>query len=163
MPAIDNSVAPPLTAAAREVLVFKLGGEEYGIDIHKVQELRGCEHVTRIASAPPFMRGVINLRGAVVPLVDMRVRFGLAHSIDEASCDQFTVVVVLDIGERAVGMVVDSVSDVIELAPDQVRPVPPGAGALGSPAWTGMGVRDDRMVILLDIMALMSGVASGLH
>ena len=115
--------------------------------------------MTRVANAPAFLRGVFNLRGVVVPVVDMRVRFGLADSIEEAGYDQFTVVVVLNIGTRTIGMVVDSVSDVAQLGAEQVRAVPP---ALGAGHWTGMGVLDERMVILLDIAALMSGEGSEL-
>jgi len=144
-----SSAAPP-----KEVLIFKLGEEEYGIDIQTVQELRGCEPVTRIANAPAHMCGVINLRGVVVPIIDMRVRLGLAPSIAQANYDNFTVVAVLNLGRRTLGMVVDSVSDVIALDAEQIRPVPPGA--LGTGHWTGMGMLDERMVILLDIAGLMA-------
>lgn len=156
----DRPVATP--PAQQEVLIFKLGAEEYGIDIQRVQELRGSEPVTRIADAPPTMRGVVNLRGEVVPIVDMRVRMGLAGSLAEAGYGPSTVVVVLNIGARILGMVVDSVSDVIALGEDQIRPVPEGAGALGARYWTGMGMLDQRMVILLDIAALMSDEVGGL-
>ena len=103
-----------------EFLAFTLGNEEYGIDILKVQEIRGYEAVTRIANAPDFLKGVINLRGIIVPIVDMRIKFNLG----EPTYDQLTVVIILNIGVRVVGMVVDSVSDVMTLLPEQVRPAP---------------------------------------
>ena len=99
----DTSIADP---ASREFLAFKLGAEEYGIDILKVQEIRGYEAVTRIANAPEFLKGVVNLRGIIVPIVDMRIRFNLG----EPGYDQFTVVIILNIAGRVVGMVVDSVT-----------------------------------------------------
>src|SRR6185369_15198571 len=108
---IDNS--RQAADAAREFLAFRLGGEEYGMDILKVQEIRGYDSVTRIANAPEFIKGVINLRGTIVPIVDMRIKF----NVGKATYDQFTVVIVLNVGNRVVGMVVDSVSDVIALTP----------------------------------------------
>jgi purine-binding chemotaxis protein CheW len=105
---------------SNEYLAFKLGQEEYGIDILKVQEIRGYESVTRIANAPEFIKGVINLRGIIVPIVDMRIKFNLG----EPSYDQFTVVIILSIAGRVVGMVVDSVSDVTTLDPEQIKPAP---------------------------------------
>src|SRR6478609_2756409 len=99
---------------SNEFLAFTLGKEEYGIDILKVQEIRGYDAVTRIANAPEFVKGVINLRGIIVPIVDMRIKFQLG----EPTYDQFTVVIIMNIGERVVGMVVDSVSDVITLTPE---------------------------------------------
>ena len=95
----------------KEFLAFKLGAEEYGIDILKVQEIRGYEAVTRIANAPEFIKGVINLRGIIIPVVDMRIKFKLGEPV----YDQFTVVIILNINGRVVGMVVDSVSDVTSL------------------------------------------------
>src|ERR1700756_4418931 len=88
--------------AGHEYLAFTLGSEEYGIDILKVQEIRGYEAVTRIANAPEFIKGVINLRGIIIPVVDMRIKFNLGS----ATYDQFTVVIILNIGGRVVGMVV---------------------------------------------------------
>ena len=119
-PAAAGNAAMGVHAGTREYLSFKLGAEEYGIDILKVQEIRGYEPPTRIANAPEFIKGVVNLRGVIVPIVDMRVRFGL----DEVKYDSFTVVIILNIAGRTIGMVVDSVSDVVELAHDQIRPLP---------------------------------------
>src|SRR5688572_6428837 len=106
--------------AGREFLAFKLGAEEYGIDILKVQEIRGYEAVTRIANAPEFIKGVINLRGIIIPVVDMRIKFKLGEPV----YDQFTVVIILNINGRVVGMVVDAVSDVTSLTEDQIKPAP---------------------------------------
>jgi purine-binding chemotaxis protein CheW len=144
--------------AGQEYLAFTLGKEEYGIDILKVQEIRGYEAVTRIANAPNFLKGVINLRGLIVPVVDMRIKFELG----EPTYDQFTVVIILNIEGRVVGMVVDSVSDVTTLLPDQVRPSPEVGSNFDSDYLIGLGTIDERMLILLDIDKLMSSPEMGL-
>jgi purine-binding chemotaxis protein CheW len=145
-------------SSAREFLAFTLGKEEYGINILKVQEIRGYETVTRIANSPAFMKGVINLRGIIVPIVDMRIKFNLG----EPSYDQFTVVIILNVGNRVVGMVVDSVSDVITLTAEQIRPAPEMGGAVNTDYLIGLGALDRRMLILVDIDRLMSGADMGL-
>jgi purine-binding chemotaxis protein CheW len=146
----------------REVLSFKLGAEEYGIDILKVQEIRGYENPTRIANAPSFMKGVVNLRGVIVPIVDMRVRFAL----DDVKYDAFTVVIILNVANRTVGVVVDSVSDVLELSTDQIKPAPEFNGTIDSTYITGLGTvksgDDERMLILMDIEQMMSSAEMGL-
>ncbi|HUN69918.1 MAG TPA: chemotaxis protein CheW [Burkholderiales bacterium] len=136
----------------QEFLTFRLGGEEYGIDILKVQEIRGYDAVTRIANAPDFIKGVINLRGIIVPIVDLRIKFNLG----EASYDQFTVVIVLNIGNRVVGAVVDSVSDVIALSAEQIRPAPEFHASMNTEYLTGLGALEGRMLILIDIEQLMT-------
>jgi purine-binding chemotaxis protein CheW len=141
-----------------EFLAFKLGKEEYGIDILKVQEIRGYEAVTRIANAPEFIKGVVNLRGIIVPIVDMRIKFNLG----EPTYDQFTVVIILNIGSRVTGMVVDSVSDVITLSPEQIKPAPEMGTAFNSDYLTGLGTLNERMLILVDIDKLMSSAEMGL-
>jgi len=141
-----------------EYLAFTLGSEEYGIDILKVQEIRGYETVTRIANAPEFIKGVINLRGIIIPVVDMRIKFNLGTP----TYDQFTVVIILNIGGRIMGMVVDSVSDVTTLMPDQVKPAPEMGTAFNSDYLTGLGTVDERMLILIDIDKLMSSSEMGL-
>lgn len=143
---------------AREFLAFKLGQEEYGIDILKVQEIRGYETVTRIANAPEFIKGVVNLRGIIVPIVDMRIKFDLG----EPSYDQFTVVIILTIAGRIVGMVVDSVSDVTTLTPEQIRPAPEMGSAFNTDYLIGLGTLEERMLILVDIDTLMSSSEMGL-
>ncbi|WP_296949993.1 chemotaxis protein CheW [uncultured Massilia sp.] len=141
-----------------EYLAFTLGSEEYGIDILKVQEIRGYEAVTRIANAPEFIKGVINLRGIIIPVVDMRIKFKLGTP----TYDQFTVVIILNIGGRIMGMVVDSVSDVTTLTPDQVKPAPEMGTAFNSEYLMGLGTVDERMLILIDIDKLMSSSEMGL-
>ena len=141
-----------------EALAFKLGDEEYGVDILKVQEIRGHDPVTRIANAPDFIKGVVNLRGIIVPIVDLRQRFHL----DIRDNDQLTVVIVLNIANRIIGMVVDSVSDVIRIGPDDIRPAPRMGTAFDANFLLGLGTIDDRMLILIDIERLLSSEELGL-
>ena len=141
-----------------EALAFKLGNEEYGIKILKVQEIRGYESVTRIASAPEHVKGVVNLRGTIVPIVDMRIRFALGTP----DYGPFTVVIILNIGGRTVGMVVDAVSDVTTLTPDQIKAAPDMGSSLNTEHIVGLGTVDERMLILVDIDRLMSSEEMGL-
>lgn len=141
------------TMQNNEFLTFRLGAEEYGIDILKVQEIRSYEAVTTIANAPAFIKGVVNLRGVIVPIVDMRIKF----SVGEIRYDQFTVVIILNVAGRVVGMVVDSVSDVITLSPEQIRKAPEFGAGLETDYITGLGAVDQRMLILMDIEKLMTG------
>ena len=145
-------------SGAAEYLTFRLGEEEYGIDILKVQEIRGYENPTRIAHAPAFIKGVTNLRGTIVPIVDMRLRFNCA----QAEYNSFTVVIILNLRERVVGIVVDSVSDVMELTPEQVRTAPDIESSIDAQCIRGLGSVGDRMLILLDIEKLMAGMDMGL-
>ena len=138
--------------ATREILVFVLGTEEYGVDILKVQEIRGYDKVTPIPSAPDYLKGVVNLRGIIVPIVDMRVKFRLA----EVRYDQFTVVVILRIAGRVIGLVVDGVSDVIGLTASEVKEAPHLGSVVDSSFIAGLATQDDRMVLLLDIEKLLS-------
>ena len=143
---------------ALEFLAFHLGGEEYGIDIQKVQELRAYERVTSIANAPAFFKGVVNLRGIIVPIVDMRIKFKLGTP----TYDQFTVVIILNVASRVMGMVVDSVSDVITLTPEQIKPAPEMGAVLDTAYLIGLGTLDERMLILVDIDKLMISEDMGL-
>lgn len=143
---------------AREYLTFRLGREEYGIDILKVQEIRGYEHPTRIANSPSFIKGVVNLRGTIVPIVDMRLKFNCAS----VQYDSFTVVIILNLRQRIVGIVVDSVSDVMELMPENLRSAPEVDSMIDSDSVIGLGSLGDRMLILIDIEKLMSGFDMGL-
>ena len=151
-----------MMAMVREYLSFKLGAEEYGIDILRVQEIRGYENPTRIANAPAFIKGVVNLRGVIVPIVDMRVRFGL----EDVQYNSFTVVIILNVASRTVGMVVDSVSDVLELGAGQIKAAPEFIGSIDSTYITGLGTARsgdaERMLILMDIEALMKSPEMGL-
>jgi purine-binding chemotaxis protein CheW len=151
-----------IASSSREYLSFTLGEEEYGIDILKVQEIRGYEAPTRIANAPDFIKGVVNLRGVIVPIVDMRLRFGLP----DARYNGLTVVIVLNVGNRTVGMVVDSVSDVLELDGQSIRAEPAFNGAVDANFITGLGTVKNgdalRMLILMDIEAVMQSPDMGL-
>ena len=138
--------------ATREVLVFVLGQEEYGVDILKVQEIRGYEKVTPIPSAPDYLKGVVNLRGAIVPVIDMRVKFRLP----EVRYDSFTVVVILRIAGRVIGIVVDGVSDVVRFAESEVKPAPQLGALVDSSFLDGVATQEDRMVLLVDIERLLS-------
>ena len=140
------------TANSGEFLTFTLGGEEYGIDILKVQEIRGYDAVTKIANSPPSIKGVINLRGAIVPIVDLRIKLNLG----EPTYDQFTVVIILNIGKRVVGIVVDGVSDVIQLSSDNLRPAPEFGSILDTRYILGLGTVEERMIIMVDIEQLMT-------
>jgi purine-binding chemotaxis protein CheW len=142
----------------QEYLTFTLGGEEYGVDILKVQEIRGYEKPTAIANAPAFIKGVVNLRGTIVPIVDMRIRF----SLGAAEYNQFTVVIILNVAGRVVGMVVDAVSDVIGLTAEQMRPAPDFSSAFDTQYITGLGTVEERMLILIDIEKLMTGAEMAL-
>lgn len=139
-----------LSKAAPELLVFTLGAEEYGVDIQVVQELRGYAAVTRIANASESTKGVINLRGIIVPIVDLRIKLGL----ESPTYDDFTVVVILNLRGKTIGMVVDSVSDVVRLTHDQIKPAPT-LSATNTNYLLGVGTTDDRMLLLVDIDKLL--------
>jgi purine-binding chemotaxis protein CheW len=141
-----------------EFLTFRLGSEEYGIEILKVQEIRGYDSVTQIANAPEFVKGVVNLRGIIVPIVDMRIKFKL-ESVDY---NQFTVVIILNVAGRVMGIVVDGVSDVIDLEAGQIRPAPEFGSVIDTEYITGLGTVGERMLILIDIEKLMSSSDMGL-
>lgn len=130
-----------------EYLTFRLGDEEYGVDIYQVQELRGYDSVTRIANAKEHVKGVINLRGTIVPIVDMRIKL---HT-GEATYTHFTVVIVLNVGERVVGIVADGVSEVITFAPDQIKAAPDLGHSPESNYVVGIGTIGHRLVTLVDI------------
>ena len=151
-PAEAPSTAASKGAAASEFLTFTLGAEEYGVDILKVQEIRGYDTVTRIPDAPDFIKGVINLRGTIVPVVDMRLKFKLG----KAEYNALTVMIILNVANRVVGMVVDGVSDVVALTGEQIRPAPEFGAAVGTQFLTGIGTLDKRMLILVDIERLMT-------
>ena len=163
---VEQTAAPsahgaPMSIAAtsiREFLAFKLGDEEYGMDILRVQEIRSYEEPTRMANMPAFIKGVVNLRGVIVPIIDMRIKFNLA----QVNYNTFTVVIVLNIGKQVVGMVVDGVSDVISLTAGQLRPVPEFSSAISNDHVLAIGSIGARMLILIDIEKLMSSAEMGL-
>ena len=137
---------------ASEYLTFTLGREEYAIDILKVQEIRGYEAPTLIANAPPFIKGVINLRGIIVPIVDLRIKFNLG----KVEYTPFTVVIILNIAGRVIGAVVDSVSDVLSLTAAQVRQAPDFSGSFDTKYILGLASIEQRMLIVTDIERLMT-------
>ena len=151
---------------AGEFLTFRLGAEEYGIDILRVQEIRSYEQPTRIANSPAFIKGVVNLRGVIVPIIDLRLKLGC----DTADYNDFTVVVVLNVKGRVVGAVVDSVSDVLELSGEHIKPAPELNSSIDASYITGIGTiksgqgesESERMLILMDIEGLMSSAEMGL-
>lgn len=138
--------------SGQEFLVFTLGDEEYGIDILKVQEIRGYDQVTRIANTPASIKGVTNLRGVIVPIVDLRIKFSQV----DVDYNDNTVVIVLNLGQRVVGIVVDGVSDVLSLTAEQIRPAPEFAVTLSTEYLTGLGALGDRMLILVNIEKLLN-------
>lgn len=138
--------------STREVLVFVLGAEEYGVDILKVQEIRGYEKVTPIPSAPDYLKGVVNLRGIIVPVIDLRMKFGMP----EPRYDSFTVVVILRIAARVIGIVVDGVSDVVQLAANEVKAAPQLGSLVDSSFLAGLATQNERMILLLDIEKFLS-------
>lgn len=152
-----NAIATQADADTQQFLTFKLAGEEYGVGILSVQEIRGWSAVTAIPHAPAWLLGVINLRGAVVPIIDLRIKFNFA----KAEYNEFTVVIILNVGARVVGIVVDGVSDVITLSSEQIKPAP----SLGNNADTshiiGFGTLDERMRILMDVERLMASADLG--
>jgi purine-binding chemotaxis protein CheW len=152
MQANQNIKQDTAELAAGEYLTFILGGEEYGIEILKVQEIRSYEAVTKIANTPDFIKGVINLRGSIVPIVDLRMRFNL-HLVEY---NEFTIVIILSFNKRTIGIVVDGVSDVLDLNQSQISPVPELVSNIDTKYLKGLGSVDDRMLILVDIQQLMS-------
>lgn len=147
-----------MTADAKEFLTFTLGDENYALDILTVKEIRGYESVTKIANAPAFIKGVINLRGDIVPIVDLRIKF----NVGEATYNEFTIVIVLHIHNRIVGIVVDGVSDVVSLEAGQLLPAPDFGVAFDSRYLLGLATINEQMIILVDINELISSQEMGL-
>jgi purine-binding chemotaxis protein CheW len=138
-------------ASGNEYLTFRMGEEEYAIDILRVREIRAHEAVTRIAQAPAYVKGVINLRGTIVPIVDLRLKFGMPER-DERS----GVVIILDIGGQYMGAAVDAVSDVVVLPPQWIKPAPAFQSAIDAAFIRGIAPVDDRMLIVADIASLLA-------
>ena len=150
-----NDFRPDDAASAapkKEFLSFTLGKEEYCLDILSVQEIRGYDTVTSIANTPDFIKGVINLRGNIVPIVDMRIKFRLA----EARYDATTIVIILNLNKKMIGIVVDSVSDVIALPLEAIREAPRFGSAINTEFISGMATVEGNMLIVVDIQKLMS-------
>lgn len=139
------------TVPTVQQLTFNLAGEEYGVDILSVREIRGWSRVTRIPQTPPFLLGVLNLRGAIVPVMDLRLRFGL----ERETYGDSTVVIIVAIAERLFGMVVDAVSDVVDIDPAAIKPVPDMGAVVDTRYLKGLATHVERMVMLLDVEKLM--------
>jgi purine-binding chemotaxis protein CheW len=152
---LDRSLTADCKATHRhegEYLTFTLGGESYGLEILKVQEIRGYDAVTQIANTPDFIKGVVNLRGKIVPIVDLRIKF----NFDKVEYNELTVVIILNLNGRVVGVVVDGVSDVIVLKQEQIRDVPSLVTSIDTKYIVGLATLDEIMLILVDIEQLMS-------
>lgn len=154
----DAAEVQAIQGEKKEFLTFTVGDEEYAIDILKVQEIRGYDAVTRVANSPEYIKGVINMRGVIVPVVDMRIKFHLGN----VTYDEFTVMIILNLGHRIVGMVVDSVSDVIALRPEEIRPAPDFGSTFDTQYLLGLASVGDRMAIVVDIEKLMTSQEMGL-
>jgi purine-binding chemotaxis protein CheW len=142
----------PHTALALEFLVFNLGAVEYGIPLQQVQELRASERVTRMAGAPDFLLGVSNLRGVIVPILDLRLCLGMSASARGPG----SVSVILQHDGALCGLVVDGVSEVVTLAAAQIRPAPDGSGGLTERHLLGIGTLEQRLLILIDLAGLLA-------
>lgn len=140
-----------LSACHNGLLTFSLGEQNYALDIIKVQEIRGFEPVTQLANLPDHIKGVINLRGSIVPIVDLRIKLGLITANYSAT----TVVVILSLADRLIGIVVDAVSDVMEITPEQIKPPPELGASIDIRYLLGMVTLDERMVALVDIESLL--------
>lgn len=138
-------------APTSQYLTLNLAQEEYGVDILAVREIRGWTPVTRIPQAPPYVLGVLNLRGAIVPVIDMRLRFGLPREEYTAN----TVTVIVAVGGRNFGVVVDAVSDVLDVKTSELRPVPDMGTTVDTEYLKGLTAVEDRMVLLLDVDKLL--------
>ena len=153
-----SSTGSAAASAAAEFLTFRLGQEEYGIDILRVQEIRSYEQPTRMAHAPEFIKGVIDLRGVIVPIVDLRLKLHCAT----AEYTDFTVVIILNVGGTVLGAVVDAVADVVALPADAIKPAPQFQGQVDAAFVRGIATVDKRMLIVMDIESLLSSTEMGL-
>lgn len=152
----SSNVTANAAAAGAQYLTFVCGGEEYGLEILRVQEIKGWDHVTRVPYAPPYVLGVMNLRGMIVPVIDLRTRLKLP----KRAFDTSTVVIVVRVrstrGEKTVGIVVDAVSEVYSVGADAIRPVPELGGIADGSCVRGIATMDGKMVMLLDIDSLLA-------
>ena len=147
---LEGTSAGDAAHAGSQYLAFTLGGEEYGIDILRVQEIKGYSATTSIPNAPAHVKGVMNLRGTVVPVIDVRLKFGM----EARAYDRFTVIVVVNVGARVVGLVVDSVCDVLDIPRDEIDPVPELGAGIDVSVMQGIARNNDRLITLLDIDAV---------
>ncbi len=148
-----NTIGPRTgpTADSNQYLTFSLAEEEYGLEILRVQEIKGYSKVTPLPNTPPEVRGVMNLRGTVVPIIDLRARLGLAQT----EYDRFTVIIVVNAGAKVAGLVVDAVSDVLNVAASELVPTPDLGAGVDTAFMTGMARAGDRLVTLLNVDRLL--------
>jgi purine-binding chemotaxis protein CheW len=142
-----------VAADSDQFLTFTIAGEEYGIEILRVQEIKGISKIRPIPNAPSYVKGAMNLRGAVVPIVDLRNRFGM----QEADYNKFTVIIMVSVGNKVIGLVVDAVSDVLNIGKDQIEDTPDISGDIDSSYFRGMGKIGDKLVLLLNLDRLLAG------
>jgi purine-binding chemotaxis protein CheW len=156
MSTVDNSPSN-VAAAGAQYLTFVCGGEEYGVEILRVQEIKGWDHVTRVPYAPPYVLGVMNLRGMIVPVIDLRTRLNL----EKRNFDSSTVVIVVRVrssrGDKTVGIVVDAVSEVYSVLAEAIKPVPELGSIANGSCVRGIATVDGKMVMLLDVDSLLAG------
>ncbi len=145
-------------ADSGQYLTLRLGKEEYAIDILRVQEIRSYEEPTRMVNAPSFIKGVVNLRGVIVPIVDLRMKLGL----EKVEYNDFTVVIILNVRGTVIGAVVDSVSDVVTLSADMIKPAPQFETTLDSRFITGLANVGERMLIVMNMEAMLSSAEMGM-
>ncbi len=138
---------PIYTEAAHQYLTFTLGQEEYGVEILKIQEIKGFSAITPLPNAPPYVKGVLNLRGTIVPIVDLRKKFGMP----EEAYTAFTVIVVVQVQGQIMGFIVDAVSDVLSVAGTDIQPTPDLHGQVDTSFLNGLAKAGEKLVILLDI------------
>ena len=152
MAALDDNIKTQLSGRTLQVVSFALGSEEYGVDIAQVQEINRMVAITRVPRAPQFMEGVINLRGQLIPIVDLRTRFGM----ERAERTKNTRIVVTEIGSKRLGMVVDSVSEVLRIPVEQIEGAPDLVAGVDTEYIRGVGKMDDRLIIMLDLARVIS-------
>jgi purine-binding chemotaxis protein CheW len=154
--ALSNQIS--FATDGSQYLTFALGGEEYAVEILKVQEIRGYSAVTPIPNTPPHIKGVMNLRGTIVPVVDLRAKLGMAA----AEYTPFTVIIVVTVGARVMGVIVDAVSDVLNIPTADIQATPDFGGAVDAEFMTGMAKAGDKLVVLLEIDRVLGGDGSRL-
>ncbi|MDP1657139.1 MAG: chemotaxis protein CheW [Hylemonella sp.] len=150
--------AEQTVAASGQYLTLRLGNEEYAIDILRVQEIRSYEEPTRMVNAPSYIKGVVNLRGVIVPIVDLRMKLNL----EKVEYNEFTVVIILNVRGTVIGAVVDSVSDVVTLSAQAIKPAPQFEAAIDARFITGLANVGERMLIVMNMDALMSNAEMGM-
>jgi purine-binding chemotaxis protein CheW len=135
-----------------QYVTFLLADEEYGVDIMKVREIIGYKGFTKIPNVTEFIKGVLNLRGAVVPVIDLRLKFGM----EEKEYDKFTVIMIAEVAGKTMGIIVDAVSDVVSLNEEDIQPKPDFSADIDTDFINGMGKKEDKFIILLDIDKVLS-------